>query len=74
MTIKEKLNALHRSNRDQMIGGVCAGFAEATDTPAWLWRAGFVLTAVLLGGGAVVYLVLWLLMPLDGDASIDGSR
>jgi phage shock protein C len=67
MDIKRTLNQLGRSRNDQMIGGVCAGFAEATDTPAWLWRAGFVFTALGFGTGVLVYLILWLLMPLRAE-------
>ncbi len=64
MQIKQTLNQLGRSRQDQMIGGVCAGFAEATGTPAWLWRAGFLLAAIGFGTGVLVYLVLWALMPV----------
>jgi phage shock protein C len=64
MQIKQTLNQLGRSRQDQMIGGVCAGFAEATRTPAWLWRAGFLLAAIGFGTGVLAYLILWVLMPL----------
>lgn len=52
-----------------MIGGVCAGFAEATDTPAWIWRAAFVLAALGFGIGLLPYLVLWVLMPFRSEGT-----
>ena len=65
MNVKETLNSLHRSKTDRILGGVCGGFAETTDTPAWIWRAGFLFVALVLGTGLVAYLILWVLMP-DG--------
>jgi phage shock protein C len=63
MGFNEKLNSLRRSKRDRLIGGVCAGFAEMTDTPPWLWRAGFVFAAIWAGAGGLLYVILWFLMP-----------
>ena len=67
MQIKQTLNRLGRSRNDQMLGGVCAGFAEETQTPPWLWRAGFVLLALGLGTGVLIYLVLWFFMPFRDE-------
>lgn len=64
MDIRKTLHRLGRSRRDRIFGGVCAGFAETTDTPSWLWRAGFVFVALWLGTGLLLYLVLWALMPV----------
>ena len=63
MQIKQTLNRLTRSNQDRILGGVCAGFAQATDTPSWIWRAGFVLAALGFGTGLLLYVVLWIFMP-----------
>ncbi|MGN6507090.1 MAG: PspC domain-containing protein [Tepidisphaeraceae bacterium] len=63
MDFKDFLNRLGRSRDDAILGGVCGGFAETTDTPAWVWRL-VALFALLWGGtGGLLYLVLWLLMP-----------
>jgi phage shock protein PspC (stress-responsive transcriptional regulator) len=69
MEIKQTLNRLGRSRSNQVIGGVCAGFAESTETPAWLWRAGFVFAAIGFGAGLLAYLILWWFMPLRDDAT-----
>ncbi len=52
-----------RSMRDKWIGGVCGGLAEATQVPSWAWRILFVLTLLLNGLGAVVYLLMWIFVP-----------
>ena len=67
MSFNDKLNALRRSQRDRLIAGVCAGLAEGTDTPTWLWRVGFVFLALFAFGGLLLYLLLWYFMP-DSDA------
>jgi phage shock protein C len=54
---------LHRRGTDKMLGGVCGGLAEYSVIDPLLWRAGFVALA-LAGPGVIVYLLLWLLMPL----------
>jgi phage shock protein C len=65
------LNRLRRSRRDAWIGGVCAGLAELTGVVAWAWRLGFVLLLMFAGSGALIYLLLWLLVPLEDDAVPD---
>jgi phage shock protein C len=69
MQIKQTLNRLGRSDKDQMLGGVCAGLAETTDTPPWLWRAGALAIVLIFGVGIPIYLILWLLMPLRSKIS-----
>jgi phage shock protein PspC (stress-responsive transcriptional regulator) len=64
MEMKQTLNQLARSRTDRMIGGVCGGIAESTETPAWLWRAGLVFLALAFGSGLLLYLILWYFMPL----------
>lgn len=68
MQIKDTLNRLARSPTDRILGGVCAGLGESTQTPPWLWRAGFVLAALGFGTGVLLYLVLWIFMPVRDHA------
>ena len=63
--IQRSLQFLRRSTRDPVLGGVCAGLAESTSLPAWLWRTLFVMLAITVGVGIVLYLVLWALVPPD---------
>jgi phage shock protein PspC (stress-responsive transcriptional regulator) len=48
-----------------VLGGVCGGLGQYTGLPAWAWRVLFCLTFFGLGFGLLVYLLLWLFMPLD---------
>lgn len=57
------LNNFTRSMRDKWIGGVCGGLAESTQVPSWAWRIFFLLTLLLNGLGAIVYLLLWIFVP-----------
>jgi phage shock protein C len=55
---------LHRSSTEKMAGGVCGGLAEYSGIDPLLWRVGFVALALAGGSGILVYLLLWVLMPL----------
>jgi phage shock protein PspC (stress-responsive transcriptional regulator) len=59
------LHQLKRSITDRWIGGVCGGLAAMTNMPSWAWRVLFILTALLHGIGILVYLVLWIFVPLQ---------
>ena len=61
------LNGLRRSASDRWIGGVCGGLATFTGMDSWLWRLLFTLTLLAGGIGFVVYLLLWILVPLESD-------
>lgn len=67
------LNGLRRSRSDRWLGGVCAGLAQMTGVVAWAWRLGFVLLLMCAGTGVLVYLLLWLLVPLE-DEPVAGAR
>jgi phage shock protein C len=55
---------LHRSRRHRLIAGVCGGIAQRLGWSPLLVRILFVLGAVLpIFPGAVVYVVLWLVLP-----------
>jgi len=69
MTIRETLNRVTLSKRDRKILGVCAGFAHATQTPTWVWRAGFLCSLLFGGTGGLVYLILWALIPSANDGT-----
>ena len=55
---------LRRSSTDKVIGGVSGGLAEYSGIDALLWRVGFVGLTLAGGTGIIVYLLLWLLMPV----------
>ncbi len=58
---------LFRSQEDRMLGGVCGGLAEFLGIDATLIRLAFFL--LLFGGGVGfwVYIVLWIVIPEEGE-------
>jgi phage shock protein C len=56
---------LQRSRRDRMIAGVCGGIAEWLGWDPTIVRVLYVVISIVSAAfpGALVYLLLWLLMP-----------
>ena len=59
------INRLRRSRSDKWLGGVCAGIGRVSGIEAWIWRLLFVLLFLFGGTGLVVYLLLWIFVPLE---------
>ena len=55
---------LMRSSRDKKIAGVCAGLAEYFDLDPTLVRIVWLLAFFCAGTGGLVYLILWIALPL----------
>ena len=55
---------LMRSSRDKKIGGVCAGLAEYFDLDPTVVRIVWLLAIFFAGTGFLIYLVLWIALPL----------
>ncbi|RIH89858.1 PspC domain-containing protein [Calidithermus roseus] len=60
---------LYRSEKDQVIAGVCGGLAEYFAIDPVLVRALFVLLALFGGGGFVLYIILWIVIPKAGSTA-----
>lgn len=58
-------NRLARSRSDRILGGVCGGLARYFGIDATIVRLVFVL-AVLSGLSPLIYVILWIIMPLEG--------
>jgi phage shock protein C len=56
---------LHRSRTEKMIAGVCGGLAEYLDLDPTIVRVVWVLITLLAGAGILLYLVMWIVVPLD---------
>src|SRR5512135_1783471 len=59
---------LYRSKTDSMVGGVCGGLGKYFGIDPTLVRLVFVLLAVFGGGGVLLYIILWIVIPLEGRA------
>lgn len=49
-----------------MIGGVAAGIAKSLNVDPTLIRIAFVLVSLFAGGGVLLYLILWAVIPKEG--------
>lgn len=56
---------LTRVDEGRMIAGVCAGLARYLGIDPTLVRIIFVLLAIFALGGVLLYLILWLIMPME---------
>ena len=65
MSESKEVKRLHRSNEDRWLLGVCGGLAEYFNVDATLVRVLFVLFSFAVGGGIFLYLILWIVMPLE---------
>ncbi|MCU0927650.1 MAG: PspC domain-containing protein [Burkholderiaceae bacterium] len=59
------INTLRRNRTDKWLGGVCGGLGLATGVDSWIWRLLFVVLALFGGTGVVIYLLLWIFVPLE---------
>ena len=59
------INALRRSRSDHWIAGVCGGLARATGLESWVWRLIFAVVALCGGVGLVIYVLMWIFVPVD---------
>jgi len=60
---------LYRDPSDKMLGGVCSGLANFFGMDPTVIRLAFVLLTLLGGHGVLIYLVLWLIVPLAPQAA-----
>ena len=63
-------NGLVRPRHGRVVAGVCAGLAVRLGMGPWLTRLLFLLVNLLIPGSfLIVYVVLWVLMPAEGEES-----
>jgi phage shock protein PspC (stress-responsive transcriptional regulator) len=59
---------LVRTEEGRMIAGVCAGLGRYFGIDPTIVRIIFVLLALFAAGGVLLYLILWLIMPMEKAA------
>jgi phage shock protein PspC (stress-responsive transcriptional regulator) len=65
------MKRLYRNTDDQMIAGVCSGIAEYVNVDPTAIRLAFLLLLFVGGGGLLVYLAMWIIMPEKPATSDD---
>lgn len=58
------MRAFQRMPRHRWLGGVCSGLAYALGWPTWVVRLIWILSVLVLGFGLLLYVLLWLLVPV----------
>jgi phage shock protein C len=71
MEFREWLNKFGRSAVNRWLGGVCGGLEAGTGLPAWIWRLMFILLIFFFGTGLLLYMALWILLPVHGFTERD---
>lgn len=56
---------LQRSRTEKMVGGVCGGLAEYFSIDPTIVRVLWVIITLLGGAGFLLYIILWVIMPLQ---------
>ena len=59
------LHRLHRSRKDRWFGGVCGGLGVQVGVPGWFLRMAFLIAACVFGSGVLLYLLLWIFVPVE---------
>ena len=61
---------LTRSSTDKRIAGVCGGLGAYLDVDPTVIRIIALILLFCVGGGAILYLILWIAMPWDNETHI----
>jgi len=63
-----------RARHGRWLGGVCTGLARRWDVSPGRVRLGFVLAALLVGLGVLVYVAAWLIFPSDSEDGVTAGQ
>lgn len=63
----ERPRVLRRGRDDRVIAGVCSGLGRYFGIDPVLLRIAFVVLAIAGGGGILLYVVCWILIPEEGE-------
>ncbi len=74
MDKKTKSKKLYRSRTDRIIAGVCGGLGEYFDTNSNIIRLIFILLVFFQGLGVILYVILFVLVPLKPGEEISVNR
>jgi len=61
----ESAKKLYRSQEEKWLGGVCGGLGEYFNIDPIIVRLIFVAFALIAGGGLLLYLIMWLIIPQE---------
>ncbi len=67
--MSEATKKLYRSRTERWLGGVCGGLGAYFGVDPTLVRVIFVILSLTFGSGFLIYLVLWLIIPNEPEAT-----
>ena len=67
--MSEATKRLYRSRTERWFAGVCGGLGTYFGIDPTLVRVLFVIFALTFGSGLLIYLILWLLIPNEPEAT-----
>ena len=65
---------LSRNSMNKVIGGVCSGLAEFFGLDVALVRIAFVIAFMFASFGFWLYIILWIVLPVEGQQSTVNSQ
>jgi phage shock protein C len=65
--MSENVKRLYRSRDERWLAGICGGLGSYFGLDPTLIRALFVLLGLVVGGGLLLYIILWIIIPLEPD-------
>lgn len=72
--MSEDVKRLYRSESDRWLFGVCGGIAEYFNLDPNLIRILFIIFALAFGGGILLYIILWLIIPMRPPEIVKGEE
>jgi len=69
MNINNGTKRLYRRRQGRIVAGVCAGLAAYLGVDPNLIRLAFAVLTVFGGGGVLLYLVAWAVIPEEGEGA-----
>ncbi|HSR32053.1 MAG TPA: PspC domain-containing protein [Anaerolineae bacterium] len=67
--MSESPKRLYRSRQERWLAGICGGIGHYFNLDPTLIRALFVLAGLVIGGGIIAYILLWIIIPLEPEAA-----
>jgi len=65
---KPPVRRLYRSFRNKKIAGICGGLGDYFNVDPTVFRILWVLLLILFGTGILLYLVLWIVIPIESES------
>lgn len=66
--MSEEPKRLYRSINERWLAGVCGGIGAYLDLDPTLIRVLFVLFGLAMGGGILLYILLWIIIPPEPES------